>query len=188
MHVLYVDDSGSVRDTTQTYFVLGAVAVYERGIYHLIKAADECVASFGFADPDEIELHGTDMYAGKGKPWHDMKVRADREILIHEALGTLIEPNASVRLFAVAVDKAGVSPRDPVEVAFCGRRLDVAKFEWSQQPDERWPPDYEPFKHGMEFPANIKALETVGDRCFAILDDGRTVDITGIFDKPDETH
>lgn len=118
MHVLYVDDSGSVSDPTQTYFVLGAVSVYERGIYHLIKAADDCVASFGFADSEDIELHGTDMYAGKGKPWNDMKQRSEREKLVHCALGTLVENNASVRLFAVAVDKAGVGPRDPVEVAF----------------------------------------------------------------------
>lgn len=118
MHVLYVDDSGSVSDSTQTYFVLGAVAIYERGIYHLIKAADDCVTGYGFEEPDEVELHGTDMYGGRGKPWHTIKDRDAREKLIHCALGTLISPNASIRLFAVAVNKAGVSPRDPIEVAF----------------------------------------------------------------------
>lgn len=118
MHVLYVDDSGSVSDPTQTYFVLGAVAVYERGLYHLISAADECVAQFGFEDSDDVELHGTDMYGGRNKPWNTMKVRSEREALIHCALGTLTAHQASVRLFAIAVHKAGVSPRDPIEVAF----------------------------------------------------------------------
>ncbi len=118
MHVLYVDDSGSVTDPTQTYFVLGAVAVYERGIYHLIKAADECVQKFGFDDPDDVELHGTDMYGGRNKPWNRMRVRAEREALIHSALGTLATQTTSVRLFSVAVNKAAVSPRDPIEVAF----------------------------------------------------------------------
>jgi hypothetical protein len=118
MHVLYVDDSGSVSDSTQTYFVLGAVAVYERGIYHLIQAADDCVESFGFADPEDVELHGTDMYAGKGSPWSSIRERSRREELIHCAIGTLTAHNASVTLFAIAVNKAGVSPRDPIEVAF----------------------------------------------------------------------
>jgi hypothetical protein len=118
MHVLYVDDSGSVGDSAQDYLVLGAVAVYERGIYHLIEAADACVASFGFDEPEEIELHGTDMYGGRGHPWKTMKVRAEREALIQCALATLTARNSSNRLFAVAVNKAAVSPRDPVELAF----------------------------------------------------------------------
>jgi hypothetical protein len=119
MHVLYVDDSGSVSDPTQTYFVLGAVAVYERGIYHLIRDAERCVAAYGFDGlDDDVELHGTDMYGGRGKPWHSIKQREERENLIHCALATLIRPNAAVRLFSVAVNKAGISPRDPIEVAF----------------------------------------------------------------------
>lgn len=118
MHVLYVDDSGSVSDPTQTYFVLGGVAVYERGIYHLIQAADECVAAYGFEETNAVELHGTDMYGGRGRPWHSIKERAQRETLIHCAIQTLVQPHASVRLFAIAVHKAGVSPHDPIEIAF----------------------------------------------------------------------
>ena len=118
MHILYVDDSGSVSDPTQRYFVLGAVSVFERGIYHLIKAAEECVGSFNLGPADEIELHGTDMYGGRGRPWSGLKVRVERESLIHSALLTVTRVNASVRLFAIAVDKAAVGPRDPIEIAF----------------------------------------------------------------------
>lgn len=118
MHVLYVDDSGSVADTAQNYFVLGAVSVYERGIYHLIQEADQCVAGFGLTDPEEVELHGTDMYGGRGRPWSSMRDRTEREGLIHCALQTLAAPSRSINLFAIAVHKAGVSPRDPIEVAF----------------------------------------------------------------------
>ncbi len=57
MHILYVDDSGTVADPNEHYFVLGAVSVFERGLFHQIKLADDCVASFGFGDPHEIELH-----------------------------------------------------------------------------------------------------------------------------------
>jgi hypothetical protein len=118
MHVLYVDDSGSVGDPQQRFFVLGGVSVFERGIYHLIKAADECVDTFGLGGHDDIELHGSDMYAGRASPWKTIKERSRREQMILAALGLLTQPTPSVRLFAIAVDKAAVSPRDPVELAF----------------------------------------------------------------------
>jgi hypothetical protein len=118
MHVLYLDDSGSVTDHTQNYFVLGGVSVYERGIYHLMEAADQCVAAFELGDPGEIELHATDMHAGRGNPWATIKTRAPREALINCVIRTLVAPAPAIRLFAVAVDKGGVSPRDPIELAF----------------------------------------------------------------------
>lgn len=118
MHVLYVDDSGSIGDPAQRFFVLGAVSVFERGIYHLIKAADECVDGFGLGPHDEIELHASDMYGGRGSPWKTVKSRGQREEMIRSALNLLTPSSPSVRLFAIAVDKAAVSPRDPVELAF----------------------------------------------------------------------
>ena len=62
MHILYVDDSGTVEDPAERFFVLGAVSVFERGLFHQIKLADECVKSSALGDPHEIELHGSAMY------------------------------------------------------------------------------------------------------------------------------
>lgn len=117
MHILYVDDSGSVGNPDDSFFVLGGVAVFERGLYHLIKDVDECVLGFGVKHHDDIELHGSPMYSGSSGIWKRMP-RADREVCIQSALRTLTQERQSVRLFAVAVDKAGVAPRDPVELAF----------------------------------------------------------------------
>ncbi len=118
MHILYVDDSGSVANANERYFILGAVSVFERGVYHLIKAADDCVAGFELGDPHDIELHGTQMYTGKGAIWQTVRDRATREQMIQKALAPLVTPSSAVRLFAVAVDKTAASPRDPVEIAF----------------------------------------------------------------------
>ena len=117
MHVLYVDDSGSVANPHERMFVLGAVAVFERGLYHLIKSVDDCVGEFGLGPVEDIELHGSVMYSGRSGPWKPLN-RGRRESLIHAAIATLTAPSASVRLFAVAVDKSAVSPADPVELAF----------------------------------------------------------------------
>jgi hypothetical protein len=116
MHILYVDDSGDVGNASDTVFVLGGISVFERGIYHLIKAADGVVESFGLDDDVyDLELHGSPMYSGRAV-WRGFQ-RSARERMIQRAL-EVVGGNRSVRLFAVAVDRAAVSPRDPVEVAF----------------------------------------------------------------------
>lgn len=118
MHVLYVDDSGSVANADERFFVLGGVSVFERGIFHLMKDTDECIASFGLGDHHDIELHGNHMYHGRGTPWDSMRDRKSRELLLHKSIELLAQPRASVKLFAVAIDKGAVSPRDPIEMAF----------------------------------------------------------------------
>ena len=117
MHILYIDDSGSVGNPEEAYFVLAGISVFERGLYHLMAAADKCVLNFGLEDADEVELHGSDMYAGRGGIWRSIRTKELRERMIKEALATFSR-SASVRLFAVAVDKIVVAPEDPVEVAF----------------------------------------------------------------------
>jgi hypothetical protein len=116
MQILYIDDSGTVDDGNERFFVLGGVAVFERGLYHQIKAADDCVTSFNIGDPHEIELHASAMYHGRDGVWRSVP-RPTREKMIHDALATL-KHRASVRLFATVIDKAAASPRDPIALAF----------------------------------------------------------------------
>ena len=59
MHILYVDDSGSADNPNDRFFVLGGISVFERGLYHLIKAADDLVASFQLGDRLRIEASAT---------------------------------------------------------------------------------------------------------------------------------
>lgn len=117
MHILYVDDSGSIDNPNDRFFILGGVSVFERGIYHQITALENAVASFNLGDSKDIELHGSPMYQGRGQPWSAVK-RPDREAMIRTALSTLGPRNPSVRLFAVAVERSAVAPHDPVEIAF----------------------------------------------------------------------
>ena len=56
MHILYVDDYSSVDNPNKAHFVLAGIALFERGLYHQIKAADDCVASFNLGDPHQQEL------------------------------------------------------------------------------------------------------------------------------------
>lgn len=117
MHILYVDDSGSPDNPSDKFFVLGGVSVFERGIYHLMRAADNVVRDFGIGDPDDIELHGSHMYSGRSGVWHTISDRKIREGMLSQSLA-ILRNQSSVKLFAVAVDRAAASPRDPVELAF----------------------------------------------------------------------
>lgn len=118
MHILYLDDSGSVSNPNERFFVLGGVAIFERGIHHLITKIDACISSFELGDIAQIELHATDIYGGRTRPWSSVKDRGTREKMLHAILEVLAAKNASVRLFAVAVDKQQVGPEDPLEFAF----------------------------------------------------------------------
>jgi hypothetical protein len=105
MHILYIDDSGDVENPNEQNFVLGGIAIFERGIYHQITAADNCVAGFGLGDAADIELHGSPMYNGRDGVWRTVRHRPRREQMIKDALGVFASAS-SVRLFAVAVNKA----------------------------------------------------------------------------------
>lgn len=119
MHLLYVDDSGSVGNATEKHFILGGVAVFERGIYHVIQALDEVVSAFGIGGSHhDIELHGTEIYGGRTEPWKSIAKKTEREQMIMKALGVIANQRSAIRLFGIAVEKAHVAPRDPVEYAF----------------------------------------------------------------------
>ena len=90
MHLLYVDNSGSVGNPNETHFILGGVAIFERGIYHVIKALDDVVAEFGLGgNPHDIELHGNEIYNGRSGPWSSVRRTRAREEMIKNALNVV---------------------------------------------------------------------------------------------------
>ncbi len=118
MHIIYVDDSGSVSNANEQFFVLAGVAVYETGIFPVIRDVDECITAFALGPIEDIELHATDIYAGRRKPWKALKSKSDRENLLQCVIRTIVSQPPSVRAFSVVIDKQAVSPADPVELAF----------------------------------------------------------------------
>lgn len=117
MYLLYLDGSGSVKNPNERYFILAGISVFERQIYHLISKADRYVESLGIDSNDEVELHASDMAAGRNPPWKGSN-RSQRLEFIEGGLDLLKDAHWSVRAFAVAVDKQAVSPDDPVERAY----------------------------------------------------------------------
>lgn len=115
MYLLYLDDSGSVRNASDRHVILAGFAIFERGGHWLGGALDKMAAEIWPTSPDSLEFHGTDIHSGK-KHWRAVP-KEDRERAYRDALGHLAAARG-VRLFAVAIHKEAVSPRDPMEVAF----------------------------------------------------------------------
>lgn len=116
MYLLYADESGSARDAKQQFFVLAGFCVFERQGYWIAQELDEIAARFNPADPASVELHGNPMNSGKGIFRHFTK--SDRSQAMKDILNVFLKSHQSNRLFASVVNKANVSPADPVEFAF----------------------------------------------------------------------
>lgn len=119
MHLLYADDSGSVGDAGQTYFVLGGVCVFERQPHWIGQELNQIAAAFNPAEPQSVELHGNPMLKG-AKFWRKFP-QQQRIDAICSGLKIFADSHRDNRAFCVVVHKAMVIERlgrDPIEVAF----------------------------------------------------------------------
>ncbi|MFA6967007.1 MAG: DUF3800 domain-containing protein [Bosea sp. (in: a-proteobacteria)] len=116
MHLLYLDDAGSVGNPQERFFILAGVALFERQTYHLERQMDEVASRFGSPQPKALELHGNQMLAGRNF-WRNVP-KADRRRAIADGLSAIRNLRGEVALFGAVVEKRAVSPEDPVEFAF----------------------------------------------------------------------
>jgi hypothetical protein len=66
MHLLYVDDSGSVHNLDDPLFVLAGFSIFERQTYWLERQLDGIAARFDAEASRRIEQHGSAMRNGRG--------------------------------------------------------------------------------------------------------------------------
>jgi len=118
MYLLYVDESGSVGDKAQRYFVLAGLAVFERDPHWIEQDLNEIACRFNPDEPEQIELHGSPIRSGKGL-WRHVTV-VEREKAISDALiiGVRQRFPKNVRLFSSVIEKANFSGQDIAQVAF----------------------------------------------------------------------
>lgn len=118
MHLLYVDESGSVSDPSQQYFVLAGVSVFERKTHWIEQSLNNIATKFCPTAPHSIELHGSPMRSGRDG-W---KAHAyiDRIEAIKEALKAGVADHfpKGVCLYGVVIKKQALVAEDPVEYAF----------------------------------------------------------------------
>ncbi|WP_084128729.1 DUF3800 domain-containing protein [Cellvibrio mixtus] len=118
MHLMYVDESGSVSDPAQKYFVLAGVSIFERRTHWIEQNLNEIAKQFSPEDPHLIELHGSPMRSGR-EGWKAFSL-IDRLTAIKTALkaGIADYHSKGVNLFGVVIRKQILVGVDPVEYAF----------------------------------------------------------------------
>ncbi|WP_233079207.1 DUF3800 domain-containing protein [Rheinheimera soli] len=118
MHLLYIDESGSVADPNQQYFVLAGVSIFETKTHWVEQTLNTVAESFNVQDPWSVELHGSPMRSGR-EGW---KAHAllDRLSALDKVLqdAVVAHHGRSLRLFGAVVKKSALVGVDPVEHAF----------------------------------------------------------------------
>jgi hypothetical protein len=118
MYLLYLDESGSVADPAQRYFVLAGVAIFERSTHWVEQKLNEIATPFAPENPHRIELHGSPMRSGReGWKAHTLQSRLDA---IQQALkcGIVDHHAKGVRLFGAVIEKSALAGQDPIAYAF----------------------------------------------------------------------
>lgn len=115
MYLLYLDDSGSVKNPSDHHIILAGLSVFERIPHWFSREMDAIARRVWPSDPDNIEFRAVNIFSGR-KQWRGIK-REDRERAYRDALGLLAHSNQP-RLFGAAIHRAACSPKDPMEEAF----------------------------------------------------------------------
>ena len=116
MYLLYLDDAGSVHNASDRHVVLAGIALFERQIHFLDKLLNELAAKISPAAPLNLEFHASHMLGGKGI-WRSLRKDTRRQLLA-QALALADQIHGKWALFGAVIEKAAVSPDEPLEFAF----------------------------------------------------------------------
>jgi Protein of unknown function (DUF3800) len=117
MYLLYLDDSGSANNQSETYLVLGGICIFEHQVYHFTQQLD-ILAQQHASDPSLVEFHASEIFGGRIFPWNAMKEKDARIKVMKQVISIFANSYETSRAFACAVHKSSFSNQDPMEMAF----------------------------------------------------------------------
>lgn len=117
MHLLYLDDSGSVPNKQEEYFVLGGISVYESQAHFITSELDKLAEDINPQDPDSVEFHASTIYSRRENPLKSMSVDEAKGV-IKAVLKIFADTYETGLAFACAIEKSAYTNEDPVHMAF----------------------------------------------------------------------
>ena len=99
MYVLYLDDAGSPGNSTEDYFVLGGVCVFEAQIDWFSRELDKLATPFD-KNPEDVEFHASTIFSRREAPWKSLsadEARRNSEVRF-EGCGVELRYDARLRL------------------------------------------------------------------------------------------
>lgn len=118
MYLLYLDDSGSVENPNENYFILGGVCVPERSIKWLTEQLDDLASEINSANPSSVEFHASEIFGGRKPPWKEIREKDKRVDIIKKVLCTLKDAQFDTKVFASAIHKESYRNSDLIKMAF----------------------------------------------------------------------
>lgn len=106
MYLLYVDESGSVDDPNNDFFVLAGCCLFERRTHWVDEQLEKIANRFNtyFGDR-QCELHGSPMFSGRDGWKHAASV-SDRVQAVTDALHLLNHENRKIPIFVSIIEKS----------------------------------------------------------------------------------
>ena len=117
MHLLYLDDSGSVTTASEQYVILGGISIFETTAYYLSAELDKLAETIDSKNPEKIEFHASEIFSRRIEPWKSMSADEAKGI-IKAVLNIIAQANNSTCLFACAVHKSSFPSDDGLKLAF----------------------------------------------------------------------
>src|SRR6267142_2948968 len=117
MHLLYLDDSGSAKNSDEDYLVLGGVSVFEAQANHIIQEMDKLAQSIDPNNPHEVEFHASEIFTRQVHPWNRMSKEEAQGVII-AVLNVLAKSYDTAKAFACAIHKRSFGVKDPMALAF----------------------------------------------------------------------
>ena len=68
MYLLYLDDSGSTKNKSETHLVLGGMCIHEHQINYFTNQLDSLAVRLDPVNPDSVEFHASAIYSGREHP------------------------------------------------------------------------------------------------------------------------
>lgn len=116
MHLLYLDDSGSVANANEDYVVLAGISMFETQAYFLSKELDNIAQNFD-SNPSNVEFHASEIFSRRTYPWNRL-TRDEAVGVLKSVLNVVAESSNSTQLFACAVHKKSFENEDGLHIAF----------------------------------------------------------------------
>lgn len=137
MYILYLDDSGSVGNANEEYFVLGGICVPEISVRWLANQVDRIACEIAPTAPESVELHAAEIFGGRRSYWAGISNKSHRIALIKRVLRVLDNANPDIVAFACAIHKPSYAGKDPVQMAFedLSNRFDLFLKRKATSPD-----------------------------------------------------
>ncbi|NII25771.1 DUF3800 domain-containing protein [Pseudoflavitalea sp. X16] len=117
MHLLYLDDSGSVNNPKEEYVVLGGISIYETQGYYLSNELDKIAQSIDPRNYSNIEFHASEIFSRRNSPW-DKLSKEEAQGVIKAVLKVLANSSNSTYAFACAIHKGSFTGNHSLNLAF----------------------------------------------------------------------